>query len=185
MNRLHLADGGTAVFLTIEDCNQWALNWPCSFFRGKSVFAEFDYAGDLIDLEVTGSDTEDTPADEFNAMIADCHIRSRSIPIRLRPELPSLFDPQSLATCVDQALTVDRALTSMQDRKKLFRDSIVRGFHQLGLRRFTLDSGAGYRLEDSTRHTFDASAAKRALGERWVEANTTSKEIESLKRVKP
>lgn len=84
--RIQEHNGNLKVWLSANDTETWATRsgaaWPCSFLRGKRVFAEFEPNGDLVDMTIAGrnqrgknADTE-APADEFNACLSD-HIASR------------------------------------------------------------------------------------------------------------
>ena len=66
----------TKLWLSARNTEDWArrpgASWPCSFVAGKSLFAEFDAHGDLIDMAVNGGrGNQDMPADEFNAITSD------------------------------------------------------------------------------------------------------------------
>lgn len=62
------------LLLTPADTHKWATIWPCSVLSGKTLYAEFDEHGDLIDYVVEddyGPITIDIPADEFTALTSD------------------------------------------------------------------------------------------------------------------
>lgn len=64
------------IWLSARDTYNWAhrpgATWPCSFLSDRQVFAEFDLAGDLVDLQIDGGrGDQDCPADEFTACIDD------------------------------------------------------------------------------------------------------------------
>ena len=74
IDKLH--NGGLQLELSAEETDNWATrpgaSWPCSFLRGRRVFAEFATNGDLIDLAIDGGRGEqDCPSNEFNAICTD------------------------------------------------------------------------------------------------------------------
>ena len=75
------SDGSLQVWLSAADTEEWAErpgeSWPCSQLNGRSVFAEFDSDGDLVDMTVdSGRGDQDIDGTEFNACLSD-HIALR------------------------------------------------------------------------------------------------------------
>ena len=67
--------GGLKVWLSKRDTHLWASRmqfWPCSFLRGRKVFAEFDNKGDLVDAVINGGRGDQAcPGEEFSACLSD------------------------------------------------------------------------------------------------------------------
>ena len=74
--RIIKSEYGTKLWLSKNDTYGWSHKsgaaWPCSFLSDKSLFAEFDAGGDLIDLTINnGRGDQDCPSDELNAITED------------------------------------------------------------------------------------------------------------------
>lgn len=77
--RILVTDSSIKLWLSARDTELWAfgehpalpdnLRWPCSFFKYKRLFAEFDRNG-LCDLAINGR-MLDCDAGEFNAITSD------------------------------------------------------------------------------------------------------------------
>jgi hypothetical protein len=73
--------GGIVLSLSGADTSAWARGdlpkgkdkfWPGSTISGRSLFAEFDSRGDLVDMNLDdGKGDQDPPAHEFNAITSD------------------------------------------------------------------------------------------------------------------
>jgi len=73
--RAKQTEHGTKLWLSASDTYDWAHrignSWPCSFYAGQRLFAEFDCNGDLVDIAVNGRLEEDGDGNEFNAITSD------------------------------------------------------------------------------------------------------------------
>ena len=74
--RKHTSKYGASLWLSRHDTYEWANKsdapWPCSFLANKTLFAEFEANGDLVDIVVNGGrGDQDCPADEFDAITSD------------------------------------------------------------------------------------------------------------------
>lgn len=93
MRLIETPDGGLKLWLSAHNTEDWATrpgaSWPCSFLRGRALFAEFEGNGDFIHLVIDGGrGDQDGPADEFSAITTD-YIATRY------PDHPALRgDPQ-------------------------------------------------------------------------------------------
>lgn len=72
-------DGRLYLWLDADDTEKWATKpramWPGSVLRGRSLYAEFEPNGDLVDYTVKERGGEivevDVPGDEFDAITTD------------------------------------------------------------------------------------------------------------------
>lgn len=73
--KIRKTKSGTTLWLSKKDTYKWThkanASWPCSFLSGKSLRAEFDNTGDLVDVRTNGKYGCNCPADEFNAITSD------------------------------------------------------------------------------------------------------------------
>ena len=67
---------GIKLFLSPRDTYYWAHKpgaaWPCSTIADRRLFAEFDNAGNLVDMALdSGRGNQDCDGNEFNAITSD------------------------------------------------------------------------------------------------------------------